>query len=289
LSVQETFTVASGTYVDEQALLGSIDAFMASGIAGWTQLKVITDTASDKDIVYYSDGDGTRDRNIVRLRATSNNLEFHTYSVFNTGTDTGLDDLYNSETAIPTSTSSGIYWLFGNKDSVYVSVEHDATSNKHLGGFGTWISYYDPADDPKPFFVFGQSSSTKLFNDSTERCRSYGPGSFGSTYYPYTAGTSLSGTIRNYMSEHSENVKYGVTQARTNQPYIFEPVFFTIETSPYIEARGEMPGLNLIGSAPYSNGNIITISGINAMNGFYFIQDHDDSSEVCWALGRLIL
>lgn len=281
------FTISSGTYTDEQDLLNSLDSFITGTINGWTQLKVVTDVASDKHIVYYSDGDGTRDRNTVSIRATSDFLEFHGYSWFNTDTDTGYDDLYNTETRIPTSTSSGTYWFFGNRDSVYVSVEHSGTLNPHLGGFGQWVAYHSPEDDPKPFFVFGQQSSSTLFNSTSERVRSWGAKSFGTGYN--SLEPSLSGVVSNYRSSHTDAIKYGTSQVRTGQPYIFEPVFTSIESPTYYDMRGEIPGLKLIGIDPYTNGNVITISGINLINGQYFIQTHTNASTVGWCIGKVFI
>lgn len=287
MSAITSFTLASGTYTDEQDLLSSLDTFITSSITGWSQLKVITDIASDKHIAYSSVGDGTRDRNDVSVRATGDYLEFHCYSWFDTSSDTGYDDLYGTQTRIPTSTSSGTYWFFGNRDSVYVSVEHPSTFNPHLGGFGQFISYYLPEEDPKPYFVFGQVSASTLFSDTSERVRSWHPRAFGSGYNPLSPLTTDSGVAVNCHSSHYDEIKYGVSQVRTGQPYFFEPIFTSIETDASVDMRGEIPGLKLIGIAPYSHGNVITVSGINLINGDYFIQGHTNASTVGWCLGRV--
>lgn len=285
MPVATSFTIASGTYTDEQDLLASLDTFITSSISGWTQIKVITDIASDKHIAYYSTGDNSRDRNEVSVRATGDYLEFHCYSWFDTDTDTGYDDLYGTETRIPASTSSGTYWFFGNKDSVYVSVEHSGTSNPHLGGFGQFISYYTPQEDPKPFFVFGQVASSTLFDNASERVRSWHPEAFGAGYNPLSPLTSFSGVAINCRSSHYDEIQYGVSQVRTGEPYFFEPIFTGVETG--IDMKGEIPGLKLIGISPYTHGSIITVSGINLINGDYFIQGHTNASPVGWCLGRV--
>jgi hypothetical protein len=285
MPVVTSFTIASGTYTDEQDLLASLDTFITGTISGWSQVKVITDTASDKHIAYSAVGDGSRDRNDVSVRATGDYLEFHCYSWFDVDTDTGHDDLYGTETRIPTSTTSGTYWFLGNRDAIYVSVEHSATSDPHLGGFGQFISYYSAEEDPKPYYVFGQVAASTLFNNASERVRSWHPSAFGAGYNPLSPLPTYSGAAMNCRSAHYDEIQYGVSQSRTDQPYFFEPIFTGVETG--IDMKGEIPGLKLIGLSPYSHGNIITVLGINLINGDYFVQSHTNASPVGWCVGRV--
>lgn len=283
--VSTAFTIASGIFIDEQDLLGHLDTFMTSTIGGWTQVKVITDTAGDKNIAYTGIGSspGTYDTNHVRLRATSNNLEFHVLSLFDPATDTDSDDVNDAsgEGQIPITTS-GTYWFIGNEDTVHISIEYIGAGTTYHGGFGTWITYYSEEEDPKPYFLFGHSASSATFAD-TDRCRSYGPFSWGSS--GESAGTTYSGTSRNYRSEHNTQLNVAAPQPRTGEPYLFEPIFYHSSNFEFAEVRGEIPGLFIVGGSSYGHGNIITVSGIGSINGDYYIHKYDDNT--CWAIGKI--
>ena len=283
MSVISVFTLSSGVYTDEQDLVSKLDTFMTTTLS-WNKLKDITDTVSDKNVAFYNDGDGEYNRNFVSVRGTSNYVEFHSYSLFNEDTDVGSDDLYNTNTRIPTSTSSGVYWFLGNRDCIHVSVEHIPSADSYMGGFGYWRTYASSEEDPKPVYVYGQTSTSQLFSDSSERVRSYAPKSWGTSV---DKNNTLSGTVGNYASNHNTAIVNAASQSRTGQPYIFESVFFTYDNVPYFESRGEIPGIHLIGDSSYTNGQIITISGINLINGNYFIQKHSSANNVHWAIGRV--
>ena len=156
---KDLFILASGTYTSEQDVLASLDTFITSNFANWIKYKTVTDTASDKNIVYYSKGKKGYDDRWVSFRATSDNLQFHSYSYFNSATDIGSDDLYTVDTAVPCGATTGTYWFLGSAECIYVSVQHNGASEGYTGGIGAWATYYGPGMDPKPFFTFGQTNT----------------------------------------------------------------------------------------------------------------------------------
>lgn len=282
--VSTNFTIASGVYLDEQDLAIKLDTFMTESISGWTRAATISGSSIDRDTIYYSDGSspGLYDRNFVRVRGTTNELQFSVaadYSVSSGWTLSGVAT--SNDTEIPTGTTSGTYWFIGNPDSVYISVMHAGTSSKHFGGFGTWTTYYSPADDPKPYYVFGHQVAGNTFQNS--RCLSYGVGSWGNSVL--RSPSSFAGTSQTYFASHNTALNNAASQIRSGQAYIFEPVFYCNTTVAVSEVRGEMTGLHIIGGTPYSHGGVINITGIGTTSGKYFIHKFDNST--CWAIGKI--
>lgn len=279
MSVQETFVITSGIYTNEQQLLGSVDTFILGELEGWEKVDTRTDTSTDKDLVYYNDGDGTYDRNWIRLQATSNQLRFYMYSNYDPSTGIGSDQVFHSTfNQMPTGTGSGDYWLIGNRDAVYISISH---STRHMGGFGTWKTYYTPDWDPKPFYIFGDPYSTTFLADP--RCRSYGAYSWGKGYV-----STWSGTSRDHWASHTPEIRYSGFQARSGQPHLFASAHFHDGNFQLAEVRGEMPGNYLGPAATYSHGSLVTISGIGNISGTYFFHQSQPTYNVCYYIGKII-
>lgn len=278
--VDTNFTLVSGTYVDEQGLLGELDFFLTQTIQGWTQVEVIADTASDKNIAYYTDGSdpGFYDRFWLRIQGISNELRFNGLSLFNADTDTDSDVFggTESETELRVGTSSGIYWFVANKDAVHIVVDHLDGNTRH-GGFGLMLTYYDVLEDPKPFYVFGQTAQSQTFN--TIRMRAYGSGAWGKTY-----STSLSGIARDHEAPHPVLISKGTPNPRSGEPKLVEPVFFANATFGAYEVHGEIPGLYMCGGTGFDHGDITLISGtLGTVSGTYFIHKH--TNDISWAIG----
>lgn len=282
--VYSTFVMTSGVYTDEQDLASKLDTFMITTISGWNQIEIITNTATDRDTAYYGIGStpGEYDRSYVRVRGTGDELRFSVASNYNASTNTFSDLVTSADTELPAGTTSGNYWFIGNADSVYVTIMHPGPGfSKHFGGFGTWLTYYDKEYDPKPHYAFGHQTSSETFE--SDRCKSYSPGSWGKS--AEKSPSTSSGTSQIYLAEHSADIEEASPQVRTNQPYLFEAVFYHATNLDTSEVRGEMPGLYMIGGQPYTHGNVVTISGIGTISGKYFI--HKQSNSACWAIGKI--
>ena len=278
--VDTNFTLVSGTYADEQALLGELDLFIVNTIGSWTREKVITDVATDKNIVYYTDGSetGVYDRLWVRIQATGDDLRFNTMSRFDSGTDTDYDAFGGSEASfdIEVSSTSGIYWFAANEDSVHVLV-NTGTETRH-GGFGHLLTCHTPTIDPKPFYVFGQTTASQLFSDA-DRTAMYGPHSWGTSY-----NATLSGTYRYYEANHPPEIAHGTPNPRSGEPKLVEPLFFTDSVFGSYEVRGEMPGLFMCGGVGITTGSIININvDPTTVSGSYLVHKYSDT--YAWAIG----
>jgi hypothetical protein len=278
--IDTNFTLVSGTFADEQQLLSELDFFMVNTIGGWTRVKTVADTPTDKNITYYTDGStsGTvYDRFWIRLRATAGNLRFNGLSNFDVTTDTDYDQFGGTTSSTELLVSaSGYYWLAANQDAVHVLV--DVGGFYYHGGFGQFISYHSPDYDPKPGYLFGQVTSLEPFSNGT-RLAAYGPHSWGAHYSP-----TFSGTSRIYEASHPTSIAYGTPNARTGEPKLIEPVFFTDASSGAYEVRGEVPGLYMCGGTGLSPGGVVNITKDPAtVSGTYLI--HKSSDTYAWAIG----
>lgn len=242
--VDTNFTLVSGTYSTEVDLFSELDFFMVNTIGGWTRVKDIT-SGSTHSIVYYTDGSvsGTvTDRFWLKVERTVNFLTFYGMSNFNTTTDAASDQFGGTGTAIDFTYSgsaslSGTYWFAGNQDAMHVLVElsdlvglgHLGARAQRYGGFGTFISYYTPQQDPKPFYVFGDNTSFSTSN----RLFAYSPHSWGVSQIPTYSGGSLY-----YSADHPVQINYGNPNPRSGQAKLVEPVFYTNTTFGKTEVRG---------------------------------------------------
>lgn len=279
--IDVNFTLVSGTYVDEQDLLGELDYFLTMTIHGWTKVKTITDTPTDRNIAYYTDGSitGIYDRMWVRARAVSNQLQFTVMSEFVSSTDTDIDPFggTQSSTELPVGTTSGTYWFMANKDAVHIVVDRDDGATRH-GGFGHFVTYYNRFEDPKPFYVFGQTAASQTFVSAT-RLRAYAPHSWGTSFDVLGSGTALG-----YLARHTSLLANGTPNPRSGEPKIIEPVFYTDSTFMFNEVRGEVPGLFMGGGTGYDHGNLVSIFNTpGTVSGTYFCHKHTDS--LTWFVG----
>lgn len=282
--VDSRLLLVSGTYNDEQHLLYQLGFFITGAVKGWRHSKTITDTASDLDVVYYTDGSapGSYDRLWVRLRANADNIVASSLSWFDPATNTGYDYIGNAvdSTELPTGTSSGIYWFAANKDVVHIVVDHLDGNIRH-GGFGLLNSYYTRQEDPKPFFVFGQTAQGQKFSET--RLHSYRPHSWGNSY-----GVSFSGIAASYKAEHPTQISFGSCNPRSQEPKLIEPVFYTDSVYGFYEVRGEVPGLYMCGGEGFNTGQLVTITGtLTTASGIYLWNKHDDV--ISWAIGPVTI
>jgi hypothetical protein len=279
--VDTNFTLVSGTYTDVQHLLTELDFFLVNTVGGWVQEKVITDTGTDKNIAYYTDGStsGTvYDRLWMRARAYNGYLQFNGLSYFDATTDTDYDQFGGQTDSFFIRTSAtGTYWFAANKDAVHVVVDRSDGSPNHAG-CGHFISYHQPHEDPKPVYIFGQVETHHTFA-SHVRLAAFGPHSWGTSYT-----TTLSGTSRWYEASHPTAIQYGTPNPRTGYPKLVEPVFFVDDTFGAYEVRGEVPGLYMCGGEGLTHGSLVEIKNMPpTVSGTYLIHKYLDSTS--WAIG----
>lgn len=284
LMVSTDFTLVSGTYGSEQDLLLELSYFMTQLIDGWTEIKIVDDAyATNVNIAFFSDGSqvGIYDRFYVRAQGISDSLRFNVLSGFDASTDTDHDAIggTGNETELLTGTSSGTYWFIGNADAIHVVVDSVGDGTLH-GGFGHWLTYYSRPEDPKPFYVFGQTAQSQTFAGAL-RLESYGPRSWGNSMSATDSGSGAA-----YEAPHPVEIANGSPNPRSGQPKLIEPVFYTDVTFPSYEIRGEVPGLYMCGGEPYNHGNVVTVTGTpGTTTGDYYIHKH--TNDLTWAVGPI--
>lgn len=282
------FTLSSGTYTNEQGLISNIHTFLTTTISGWQRIYTVSDTGTDRNFVYTCSGSRPQDHDpgYVGFRGFGNEFYINPYSFFNSSTGVGYNNLNDSSLTATgaVSTGTGRWWFIGNNDAFFLVTAPDTVPNTYyLMGAGFWKSYYNYDYDPKPWWGMSQGSATGTFESEGDRVRSFAPGSFGKSAFPFS---SLSGIGGDYACEQ---LSLGnAVQSRTGQPYPLAPVFYLSTGVNYhlSEVRGEIPGLYKV-SIPNSHftGNVITISGMADMSGDYFVQK--TASTDIWLLGKI--
>lgn len=279
MPVDTSFTLVSGTHTTEQDLLTQLDFFLVNTVGGWVNHKVVTDVATDKNIVYYTDGStpAEHDRLWVRVRANSNYLSFNGLSNFDTDTDTDFDQFGGTANENElTVSASGTYWFMANHDAVHILVDRASDGESFHGGFGRLSSYYTTSEDPKPLYIFGQTSASSF---STSRLAAYAPRSWGDKY-----NTTHSGSSSEYLANHPAGITYGTPNPRSGYPKLVEPIFYSNELVGQKEVRGEVPGLYMCGGEGLTAGSVIDIDVMPpTVSGRYLI--HKKTATLVWALG----
>ena len=77
---------------DEQAYAVNLDTFLVN-VVGWYRVHTFSDTGSNRDYVYKSEGEAPGYQPVViRVRGVSSNVQYDTYNTWNddAGTGTGL-------------------------------------------------------------------------------------------------------------------------------------------------------------------------------------------------------
>ena len=249
----------SGTATDEQDLVGVIHTFLTSTIGGWTRIGIITDTASDKDYVYFSNGEvpGLYRDMYIRVRGYSNYVYLYGYSYWSAGSNDG--ELHNASYSLISVGSSSIdYWFFGDRDHFWIVAKNG--SDYYYGGAGYLDSYYSPSDNDFPLAVIGHSSISYGLADSTKTVG----------YSAVTSGTNVilkaENTQTNLTAFGDPNLRDG-SQAHT-------PAVMYCSTAGHQEVQGELRGVLMFSGVTLTNEDWVTISGTDHK---FFIARYSDS------------
>lgn len=253
---------SNGTATTEQDLVGYLDTFLTSTIGGWTKVGTITDTGTDKDLVFKSSGETPgRYRDIyIRVRGYNNYLYFYGYSYWESAV-TNDGQLYSaSYSNMPVGSSSIDYWLFGDKDHFWVVAKNG--SDLYSGGGGYLNSYYDPADNDLPLVIVGHGSISYAFA-STTRVQGYSA---------TTSGTNIA--LRAASDIHSGILAFGDPSFRDgSQAHM--PAIMYCTTAGHQEIQGELKGTLMFSGVTLANEDWVTISGTDYK---FFITRYSDTS-----------
>jgi hypothetical protein len=140
----------------EQIAVSKLKDFLTDEI-GWTVAEDVTDTASDRDVVFQSDGEEEVQNNFtryIRVRGTGDAIRLYTYETFiNVSDFTGevTDATYGLIT-----TGAGTFEMQAVADKERVSFVVETSFNTRLIGYvGRITSYYSVNQHPFPNLVKG--------------------------------------------------------------------------------------------------------------------------------------
>lgn len=158
----EIYSYTYGLVQTEQDFINDLDTFLTATIGGWTKIDTVSDTSTDRDFVWFSEGeDPANYRGIfIRARGYSNLLYLYGYGSW---TDSGT---YGHELHNPTYSYLDVggtpikYWMWGNKDFVAFSLMNttNTAGSTFTGYMGLIESTYVPETDPYPLLIRGHSS-----------------------------------------------------------------------------------------------------------------------------------
>lgn len=270
------YITASGTAgPSEQDTLDRLDEFM-SGALGWNRIDVVSDTGTDNDRVWYSEGEvpGKYAPMYVRARANGDDIIFHGYTLWNPGTSTGSDEIANAtELQVPNDNNGGSdeYVFFGNKDAVFVSIRLNSNGSNYMGGFGYWDTYYTVGEDPYPLWVMGQNSNADTFNN-TFRVRSYGEDPDG---FLNVVATYSGGVIGFIGTDDSARTALATPNPRDARHLMLKNTFYRrrsdtegdIPGAISHEVRGEIPGMYQFYGSNFVANDMVIASGVATGDG----------------------
>lgn len=150
----------------EQDALTQIDWFLVNCV-GWYRIDTISDTSSDRDYVYTSDGERDQHGNpyprIIRLRANGNNIYHYSYDTY-TDSTTYTHEIYSSSatngTLIYNIPGNLVVTVIADKERVMVAVERDNAGTWFVPTYvGRLTPLYGPDVDPYPNAVKGTTRS----------------------------------------------------------------------------------------------------------------------------------
>jgi len=257
---------ANGSASDEQDLVGDLHTFLTSTIGEWTRVGIITDTATDKDYVYKSQGTNPgmyRDL-YIRIRGYGNYIYLYGYSYWES---VGVNDgeLHHSTYSKVSVGAAAIpYWFFGDEDHFWIVAKNDVTY--YSGHAGYLDTYYTPTDDDLPMVIIGHSSAS--YGLSSNRMYSYSPVVSG-TNVAYTTSTSLQSQFLIYADPNDRDGAQG------HVPY----VIYTTAAG-QTEVRGELKGVLYFSGNTLVSEDWVTISGTSSK---FFIRRY--SATVCEGFG----
>ncbi len=148
---------------DEQQAADRINTFLTGDI-GWDVAQDVTNSASDRDIVFTSRGEpdaGNGFPRYIRIRGTGNAIVMHTYETFvDVGTNTGevAEATYGLVTA-PDDSRGFFLQVVADLERIVVHVETYA-GTRYLGYAGRIKSYYTANQHNYPNLVKGSQSIT---------------------------------------------------------------------------------------------------------------------------------
>lgn len=248
----EVYRYRTGVVSTEQDLVTEMDTFLTSYIGGWTRVETISDTASDRDYAWSSEGEDYRDTGVpgadpivIRARGNSNYIYQYTYGTYNSSVDNTFE-IYNSTyTRTYTGTDAFRYWMFGNKNFICYILE-DTPGTPLVSYLGLIDSFYIDETDPLPIANRAQYQSSYQLIGGNTRCAMHNVSTSGLNYYE--AMDWYTTTLTHDLANRSSNV-------------IMLPVLLRCDdasSAPDYECRGSFYGIYHASGRRLGNPSVIT-------------------------------
>jgi len=246
------YSYRTGVVDTEQDLVNEIHTFLTSVIGGWTRVEVISDSASDRDYAWSSEGEDDRDTGIagadpivIRARGYNNYIEQHTYGTYVSSASNTFEVYNSSYTKVYTGIDAFRYWMFGNKNFICYIIE-EVPGNSYVGYMGLIDSFYVPDTDPLPIANRGQTSASYYMYGDNTRCAMHSLTTSGVVYYEALDwGASVLGYD---VGNRSSNIMLLPLVVRTDNS----------AASPDYECRGSFYGVYQANGTRLGNPAVIT-------------------------------
>lgn len=237
---------------DEQEVIRNIDNFLLNYV-GWYRLDTITDTATDRDYVWISDGEpdqaGNINSRIIRIRGQGNAVRFMCYSTYtNSITNTGL--IFDATDSILSISIDIKVIIIADKERLVIFGNNSSSSSFSPSYVGRILSLFTVAQDPYPNAVRSSSAQAEDWDESASTIQWY--------------ALTPSATQRRYKLTNSNNyVDAAAQNTRDNSCMAFSQLLYTDATAGDFEIRGYPRGCYQVAQHFSHRGFITLASGVH--------------------------
>lgn len=255
-----------GTASDEQDLISHVENFMV-GICGWEKIDTVSDTASDKDLVFKSGGKlPERYQDLYcRWRGYSNYIYNYMYTRWVSSGDYDGEIHDSTYSRSPCSSTGFDWWGFGNEDGVWFVWVSGGSYYSAYTGYTK--SYLPESEDMRPIANISQLYDSYWFHETRvymHNVSSDRVGSISGTEYVYKSDLSIYNDLLSYSAPSDRDGNWGHC-----------PILVCREAGGIQkELRGELMHCLAFPGDGLSSEDWITLSGTDYK---YFIQRYSDS------------
>lgn len=202
---------------------------------GWYHIYSFSDTASDRDYVFKSDGEaevGNLNSAVVRIRGSVDVIYNYAYETFTViggvPTGTGAVSVW-PDTATRNIPSGGTFIVVADKERVQIGVEITATDVHTPSYVGRVSSLYNSTDDPYPLAVKGSAGTSNAFTLVKGR-------------------TPLGNIETYYLRKNTDLVDACAPSTRNGKMAYIPPMVYCLSLSSGYDTRGILRGMYQVDS-----------------------------------------
>jgi hypothetical protein len=263
----ELYSYKYGLATTEQNLLLALDDFLTVDL-NWTKIDTITDTTSDRNYVWRSNGSRTwknagGEPITIHVRAYNDEWICAGYRTYINSTTYTFQLYNNPNTHVDLSESVLRYWFYGNDDFVCCLIHDPTTGEPVVAYLGLIRSYYDAGRDDYPMLIKGSRYQYYSWYDNENA-------------YMHNCTTSGAQTFEsvswwNFL-QYEQRVRHGC--------HLMMPLVLVNQNSSNQEMRGEPYGVYQV------NGDLLPMYGaISTASGVYLTIKFDSQGSECNAFG----